>query len=107
MNNQNRARSVRAFVSALAATLLLSLALPAFAADPVSGVVNVNVASISELQLLPGVGESRAQAIVALREERGGFKKVDELTDVKGIGESVLAKMRPYVRLDGKTTATP
>ena len=70
-----------------------------------SGVVNVNTATPDQLQLLPGVGESRARAIVALRKERGAFEKVEDLLAVKGIGESMLARMRPFVAVTGKTTA--
>jgi competence protein ComEA len=106
MNETHGRRTVRAGVRALAAALLLALALPALAAEPLRGVVNINVASIEELTVLPGIGESRARAIIALRDERGGFESVDELVEVKGIGESMLAKLRPYVSLEGKTTAT-
>ena len=67
--------------------------------------VNVNTASAEELQLLPGIGESRARALLELRKRRGGFKSVEELREVKGIGESSFERMRPYVRLTGKTTA--
>lgn len=71
------------------------------------GVVNINTASSEELQQLPGVGKVRADAIVARRTERGGFKAVEDLKDVKGIGDSMLEKMRPHVSLTGKTTARP
>jgi competence protein ComEA len=71
---------------------------------PLQGVVNVNSASLEQLQALPGVGEARAQAIVVTRKERGGFKSVDELTEVRGIGDALLARLRPYVRTEGKTT---
>lgn len=91
------------------ALVLLSSALVAAtqaqAAPRLTGVVNVNTASVEELELLPGVGEARARAMVALRKERGGFKSIDELKDVKGIGDAGLARLRPYVRIDGKTTA--
>ena len=98
-------RPLRAF--ALAWLVLFALAAAATAADSPSlvGVVNVNTASSEELQLLPGIGASRADALIALRKQRGGFKSIDELKDVKGIGDTGLAKMRPYVRLQGKTTA--
>ena len=105
MKSMNRGRSVRAVLPSLAAALLVALAQPALAAEPLKGVVNVNIASIEELVLLPGIGESRAMAIVALRENRGGFDSVDELVDVKGIGDAMLAKLRPYVSLESKTTA--
>jgi competence protein ComEA len=86
--------------------LALGAAGGASAADPaLSGVVNVNTASEQELQLLPGVGEARARAIVEARKQKGGFKSVDELEEVKGIGEAGLAQMRPFVTLSGQTTA--
>ena len=69
------------------------------------GTVNINTATPEQLELLPGIGESRANAVVAIRKERGGFKSVDELTEVKGIGEVALERLRPFVRTEGKTTA--
>ncbi len=78
-------------------------------ADDVSpqlvGTVNINTATPEQLELLPGIGEARAKAVVSMRKQRGGFKSVTELTDVKGIGEAALAKLRPFVRIQGKTTA--
>jgi competence protein ComEA len=60
--------------------------------------VNVNTATAEELIALPGIGEKRAQAILDMRKQKGGFKSVDELTEVKGIGPVNLEKLRPYVR---------
>ena len=69
------------------------------------GTVNINNSTPEQLELLPGIGESRANAVVAIRKQRGGFKSVDELTEVKGIGEVALERLRPFVRTEGKTTA--
>ncbi len=69
------------------------------------GGVNINTATPEELELLPGIGEARAKAVIAMRKQRGGFKSVDELTAVKGIGEAALERLRPFVRTEGKTTA--
>jgi competence protein ComEA len=74
-------------------------------AQKLQGVVNVNTASMEELQLLPGVGEARARAIVDLRKQRGGLKSLEDLRDVKGIGDTGLERLRPHVAFDGKTTA--
>ena len=60
---------------------------------------------MEELQLLPGIGEARAQAVVALRKQRGGFKSVNDLLQVKGIGEAGLDRLRPHITVTGKTTA--
>lgn len=104
MLNQ-KIRTWRSGAIALATALLLAFAASAAETAPLKGTVNVNTASVTELQLLPGVGEARASELIALRKQRGGFKSLDELKDVKGIGDAGLDKMRPYVRLDGKTTA--
>ncbi|HLF99962.1 MAG TPA: helix-hairpin-helix domain-containing protein [Acidimicrobiia bacterium] len=62
-----------------------------------AGPVNVNVATAQQLEALPGVGPSLAQAIIAERDRRGGFRKVDELLAVRGIGEKRLADLKPLV----------
>ena len=96
--------------AALAGALALFLSLPAFAAGSgpaISGVVNVNAATAEELSLLPGVGPAKAQAIIRYRTEHGAFKRVEDLSQVKGIGDKQLEKMRPHVALEGKTTAQP
>jgi competence protein ComEA len=101
-------RMARASVLALVAALGVLLAAPPILAageGGLSGVVNINTATAEELQLLPGIGEARAKAVIELRKRNGGFKSVDELTQVKGIGETALKRLRPYVRTEGKTTA--
>jgi competence protein ComEA len=98
-------RPLRALALALVAALVAAASAPAADAPRLVGVVNVNTATVEELQLLPGIGETRARAIVAAREQRGGFKSVDELVAVKGIGEASLARLRPFLRVEGKTTA--
>ena len=98
-------RVARAFLPAWLLALGLALAAGAEDSHKLQGVVNVNTASVQELQLLPGVGEARARAIVDLRKQRGGLKSLDELRDVKGIGDASLEKLRPHLSLDGKTTA--
>ena len=57
-------------------------------------VVNINTASVHHLQRISGIGETRAQAIVEYREAHGGFKSVDELVNVSGIGEKTLDEIR-------------
>lgn len=62
-----------------------------------AGPINLNAATEEELDVLPGVGPAIAAAIVAFREENGGFASVDDLLDVRGIGEAKLAELRPLV----------
>jgi len=67
------------------------------------GVVNVNTATASQLALLPGVGATRAEAIIHARERRP-FRAVNELVRVRGIGRATLQRLRPYVTISGETT---
>lgn len=62
--------------------------------------VYVNHASFEELRRLPGVGPKRADAILALRQRMGSFRRVEDLLRVKGIGRATLRKWRPLLRLD-------
>ena len=61
--------------------------------------VSLNNATAEELTELKGVGEVTAQAIVAYREEHGGFKDVEELLEVSGIGPAKLAQLKDQVQL--------
>lgn len=68
------------------------------ASEPnVSGKININAAPASELVRLKGIGEVKAAAIIKYRNENGGFKSVDELINVSGIGKKTLEKIRDYV----------
>lgn len=60
-------------------------------------VLNLNTASQTELTRLPGIGETKAAAIIAWRQEHGSFQTVEDLMAVDGIGEKTLENLRPYV----------
>ena len=106
---------IRNLLAALALTLSFGgLANTAHAADddviegPVApstqGVLNLNTASEEELMRLPGVGPSKAKAILELRTQLKGFKKVEDVMRVKGIGRKTFRKLLPMLKLDGATT---
>ena len=64
---------------------------------PGGPLVNLNTASQSELEALPQVGPVTAQAILAWRDQHGGFSSVDELLEVDGIGDATLGQLAPFV----------
>jgi competence protein ComEA len=68
-----------------------------------SAVVNINSATAAELSLLPGVGPSKAEAIVKYR-AANPFKQVDQIMRVKGIGKKSFQSMKPYLTVEGPTT---
>ncbi|MFS0839686.1 ComEA family DNA-binding protein [Paenibacillus sp. 1P03SA] len=66
---------------------------------PAGPLVDINTANLQQLMELPGIGESKGKAILAYRERHGKFKRAEQLLDIKGIGEKMLAKMKPYLQI--------
>lgn len=67
--------------------------------DPAQQKVNINLATSDELQTLSGIGPSKAEAIIAYREEQGPFTKIEDLLEVTGIGEKSLEKIREEITI--------
>ena len=82
----------------LTAAMLLCLSAPLFAGEA----VDINSADKETLMTLRGVGESFAERIIEYREENGGFKAVQELTNIRGIGQTLVEKNK-----DVLTAGTP
>jgi competence protein ComEA len=59
-----------------------------------SAVVNINSATVTELETLPGIGARTAQRILEYRQKNGGFKKIEELMNVQGVGEKSFLKIK-------------
>ncbi len=64
--------------------------------------VNLNTASQAQLETLPGVGAKAAQRILEYRQKNGNFKKVEDLMNVKGIGEKSFLKLKPLITVTQK-----
>ncbi|MGU8055947.1 helix-hairpin-helix domain-containing protein [Streptococcus suis] len=65
-----------------------------------TSLVNLNTATEADLQTISGIGAKRAADIIAYREANGGFKSVDDLNNVSGIGDKTMESIRPYVTVD-------
>ena len=77
----------------------MMIATPVFAAGHL---VDVNSATVEQLEAVNGIGEKIAAEIVGYREEHGSFKTMDELLNVKGIAEKRLEKIKSAVEIGGK-----
>lgn len=69
------------------------------AAEPADGRINLNTASREELLTLPGIGASKADAILSYREDHGGFQDIRDLMNITGIKEGVFGKLKEKVRV--------
>ena len=92
----------------------LSLASPAFAittqqaaaaasAAASKPAINLNAATVEQLETLPGIGRKTAERIIEYRTKSGGFKRIEDLMNVKGIGEKSFLKLKPLVAVPPKT----
>lgn len=70
------------------------------------GLVDLNRASAEVLEALPGIGPSKARLIVATREQRGGFRSVEELDQIPGVGPALMAQIRGLVTVSAPPPST-
>lgn len=63
------------------------------------GIININTATLSELQNINGIGEVKAQSIIDYREKNGGFKSIEEIKNVDGIGSKTFEKIKDQISI--------
>jgi competence protein ComEA len=64
-------------------------------------IVNLNTATVAELDALPGIGTKTAALIVEYRQKNGPFRKIEELMNVRGVGEKSFLKLKPQLTVSG------
>lgn len=98
---------MRTILSTMLALCTLLLAGPPAVASPMQAPaqvagktpINLNAATVEQLETLPGIGRKVAERILEYRSKNGGFKKIEELMNVKGIGEKSFLKIKPLIQV--------
>jgi competence protein ComEA len=76
----------------------------AAAQAPSPAALNLNTATVAQLESLPGIGRATAERIVEYRQKSGGFKKIEELMNVRGVGEKSFLKLKPLITVSAPRT---
>lgn len=82
-------------------------AIPPAATAVAKPAINLNAATLDQLETLPGIGRKTAERIIEYRTKSGGFKRIEDLMNVKGIGEKSFLKLKPLVVVPPKTDKAP
>lgn len=98
--NQARLLSDGEQIRVFAAGEVQEGAVPAQEGEVSGGKVNINTADLEELTSLNGIGEAKAKAILACREERGGFEKIEDICEADGIGEKTFEKIKDSITVN-------
>ena len=88
---------VAAFSAATSAAQDTTRRTSAAASASASAPVNLNTATAAQLETLPGIGKATAERILEYRQKNGSFKKVEDLMNVRGVGEKSFLKLKPLV----------
>ena len=70
----------------------------------VTGKININTATVDQLNMLPGVGPAKTKALVDYRTKNGNFKSIEDLMKVPGIKQKKVDKLKEYIIFEGETT---
>lgn len=70
------------------------------AEEEISDKININTASLEELDILSGIGQAKAQDIIDYREQNGSFKVIEDIQNVKGIGSGIFAKISEQITVE-------
>ena len=94
-------------VLAFGCFLILTVGFAAAKKKPPAHPIDLNTATVKELEQLPGVGPTTAKAIVDFHAKGGHFRRVTDLLVIRGISEAKLKKMRPYITVESIPKKSP
>ena len=77
------------------------------AATPAAAPLNLNTATVAQLEALPGVGKATAERIIEYRQKNGGFKRIEDLMNVRGIGEKSFLTLKPLIMVAAAKQSAP
>ena len=77
------------------------------AASPAAAPLNLNTATVAQLEALPGIGKATAERIVEYRQKTGGFKKIEDLMNVRGVGEKSFLTLKPLIMVTAAKQSAP
>jgi competence protein ComEA len=97
--NVKSGSSALLLVASAAIVLFICLGTALAQKTPPAQPININTATIAQLETLPGIGPNTAKSIVDFRNHSGPFQRVEDLLAIKGISKSKLEKLRPYVTI--------
>jgi len=97
--------TAKALLIGLALGLIVSPIVSAQAAAKAGDKVNINTASLAELEKLPRIGPQIAQRILDYRKENGNFKKVEDILKVRGIGEKVFEQLKDLITVGAEAAS--
>ena len=86
----------------ISAPMVSAQSAPTASAAPAKPALNLNTATQDQLETLPGIGRRTAERILEYRTKSGGFKRIEELMNVKGIGEKSFLKLKPLITVSGE-----
>ncbi len=97
--------TAKAVLIGLVLGLIVPLLVSAQTAAKTGDKVNINTASLEELQKLPRIGPEIAQRILDFRKENGSFKKIEDILKVRGIGEKVYGQLKDMITVGAEAAS--